>query len=122
MPQERSGSGAADGSWMGVMPRSSHVHPARVGSEASVSMAVWVVVVSMMSFPFRFLPQRTQSSQRWIVNGLVGGTLGEDGGDFGVGEGEAGAGGGEGGGELRVVFAEVLGNAPTAKRVGCLSA
>ena len=101
MPHSRSGSGAADGAWMEVMPRSSHVHPAMVGSEASVSMAVWVVVVSMMSFPFRFLPQRTQSSQRWIVNGLVGGTLGEDGGDFGVGEGEAGAGGGEGGGELR---------------------
>lgn len=98
MPHSRSGSGTADGSWMGIMPRSSHVHPARVGSEASVSMAVWVVVVSMMSFPFRFLPQRTQSSQRWIVNGLVGGTLSKDGGDFGVGLGEAGAGGGEGGG------------------------
>ena len=40
---------------------------------------------------------------------LVGGTLGEDGGDFGFGEGEAGAGGGEGGGELGMVFAEVLG-------------
>ena len=39
----------------------------------------------------------------------VGGTLGEDSGDFGFGEGEAGAGGGEGCGELRVVFAEVLG-------------
>ena len=33
MPQSRSGSGAADGSRMGVMPRSSHVQPARVGSE-----------------------------------------------------------------------------------------
>ena len=54
MPQSRSRSGAADGSRMGVMPRSSQVQPARVGSEASVSMAVWVVVVSMMSFPFRF--------------------------------------------------------------------
>ena len=43
------------------------------------------------------------------MNGLVGGTLGKDGGDFGFVEGEAGAGGGEGGGELRVVFAEVLG-------------
>jgi len=56
------------------------------------------------------------------VNGLVGSTLGEDVSDFGFGEGEAGAGGGEGGGELRVVFAEVLGNAPAAKRSGCLSA
>jgi len=54
IPHSRRGSGAADGSRMGVMPRSSHVQPARVGSEASVSMAVWVVVVSMMSFPFRF--------------------------------------------------------------------
>ena len=40
---------------------------------------------------------------------LVGDGSGEDGGDFGFGEGEAGAGGGEGCGELRVVFAEVVG-------------
>ena len=33
MPQERSGSGAADWSRMGSMPRSSQVQPARVGSE-----------------------------------------------------------------------------------------
>ena len=40
MPQERRGSGATDGSWIEVMPRSSHVKPARVGLEANVSMAV----------------------------------------------------------------------------------
>ena len=36
---------------------------------------------------------------RYHKSGLVGGTLGEDGGDFGVGEGEADAGGGEGAAE-----------------------
>ncbi len=44
-----------------------------------------------------------------VVVPLCGNGIGEDGGNFGFGEGEAGAGGGEGGGELRVVFAEVLG-------------
>ena len=57
-----------------------------------------------------------------VIVPLCGNGICEDGGDVGVGEGEAGAGGGEGGGELRVVFAEVLGNAPAAKRSGCLSA
>jgi hypothetical protein len=44
MPQERSGSGAADGSWMEVMPRSSHVHLARVGSDARRVIAVWALL------------------------------------------------------------------------------
>ena len=57
-----------------------------------------------------------------VIVPLGGDGIGEERGDFGFGEGEAGAGGGEGGGELRVVFAEVLGNAPAAKRSGCLSA
>jgi len=35
---------------------------------------------------------------RYHKSGLVGGTLGEDGGDFGFWEGEAGTGGGEGAG------------------------
>ena len=55
MPQSRRGSGAADGSRMGVMPRSSNVQPARVGSAASVSMAVWVLLVSIVGFPFSWL-------------------------------------------------------------------
>ena len=50
MPHSRSGSGAADGSRMGVMPRSSHVQPTTVGSDASVSMAVWALLVSMIGF------------------------------------------------------------------------
>ena len=44
-----------------------------------------------------------------IVVRLGGHGFGEDGGDLVGGEGEAGADDGEGGGELRVVFAEVLG-------------
>lgn len=44
-------SGAADGSWMGVMPRSSHVHLARVGSDARRLIAVWALLSgSMMGF------------------------------------------------------------------------
>ena len=82
MPQSRSGSGAADGSLMGIMPRSSHVQPARAGSAASVSMAVWALLVSMA-----FLS----------VGCSICDALGQERGDFGVGEGEAGAGGGEGG-------------------------
>ena len=44
-----------------------------------------------------------------VIARLVDDGFGEDGGDLVGGEGEAGAYGGEGGGELRVVFAEVLG-------------
>ena len=44
-----------------------------------------------------------------VIVPLGGNSICKDGGDFGCGEGEAGTGGGEGGGELRVVFAEVLG-------------
>ena len=50
MPQSRRGSGAADGARIGIMPRSSHVQPARVGSEARVSMTAWALLVSMIGF------------------------------------------------------------------------
>ena len=71
MPQSRRGSGAADGSRMGIMLRSSHVQPARVGSAASVSMAIWALLVSM-AFPFCWLfnLQRTrQGARRFRIRG-----------------------------------------------------
>ena len=40
---------AADGSRIGIMPRSSHVQPGRVGSEARVSMMAWALLVSMIA-------------------------------------------------------------------------
>lgn len=47
MPQERCGGWVVDGG----MPRSSHVHPARVGSDARRVIAVWALLSgSMMGF------------------------------------------------------------------------
>lgn len=52
MPQKRSGIGAADELRMEAMPHSSHVQPAMVGSTGSVSMAVFVLSVSIVGVTF----------------------------------------------------------------------
>ena len=64
MPQKRSGIGAADELRMEAMPHSSYVQPAMVGSTGSVSIAVFVLSVSIVGVTLVQKGQRDHRKRR----------------------------------------------------------